>query len=272
MSSLWVDGQDHLYAMLPKFLTHDPTEIEVDLGGQGAKELGKPDDKDRQHENLQYLFNSMGKNKDLSYHATLEVTDMGTQKVLWSHDYSGETPVCWPSDDARMMLAWDLSTDTAKGEVKKYPKLQEQTKGFTSHKKGLLIETVDEHTGAPLEQVALPELDLTNGSNDERHAQVSGEFVLVNGEHGNTAIYKLDTGAKVGEFFGSPVATEAGKGLIAAVNREDEILLVDEKSGKELQRFTLGSPVRLARIITGNVQELLVLTADQVVHQVPLPQ
>lgn len=272
MTTLWVDGQDHLFAMLPKYLTHDPTEIELDLGGQGAKELGKPEEKDRQHESLQYLFRSMGKNKDLSYHATLEVKDMETQKVLWSHDFPRESPVCWPSDDGRMMLAWDLSVDTAKSEVKKYARLQEQTKGFTSHKNGLLIETVDGHTGAPLEQVALPELDLTNGSNDERYAQLSGEYLLVNGEHGNTAIYKIDTGAKVGEFFGLPVASDASKALIAAVNREDEILLVDEKTGKEMQRFTLGSPVRLARIVTGADPKLLVLTADQIVHQIPLPQ
>jgi len=165
-----------------------------------------------------------------------------------------------------------LSVDTAKSEVKKYPKLQEQTKNLTNHKKGLLIETVDPQTGGALEQVALPEVDLTGGWNDERFARVSGEFVLVNGEHGNTAIYRIDTGAKVSEFFGSPVADDASKGLIAAVNREDEIILVDEKTGKELQRFTLGSPVRLARIVTGNAQELLVLTADQVVHRFPLPQ
>jgi WD40 repeat protein len=271
MSTLWVDPQDHLFAILPKYLTHDPTEIELDLGGHGAKELGKPDEKERQHENLQYLFKSMGKNKDVSYHATLEVTDMETQKVLWSHDYPGESPVCWPSDDGRMMLAWDLSVDTAKGEIKKYAKLQEQTKGFTSHKKGLLIETVDGHTGAPLEQVALPEVDLTGGGNDERYARLSGEYLLVNGEHGNTAIYQIGTGTKVGEFFGSPVATDAAIGLIAAVNREDEILLVDEKTGKEIERFTLGSPVRLARIISGGDPELLVLTADQIVHRIPLP-
>jgi beta-barrel assembly-enhancing protease len=269
---LWIDDQDHLFAMLPKFVSHDPTEIEVDLGSPNGKELGKPEDNDRQHENTQYIFRSMGKNTDLRYHATLEVKSMETQKILWSHGYPHESPVCWPSDDGRIVLAWDLSVDTAKSEVKKYPKLQEQTKGFTTHKQGLLIETLDGQTGAPLEQVALPEIDLSSGWNDERYARVAGEFVLVNGEHGNTAIYRFDTGAKVGEFFGSPVATDAARGLIAAVNRDDEILLVDEKTGKELQRFTLGSPVRLARIITGADQKLLVLTADQVVHQLPLPQ
>jgi hypothetical protein len=96
--------------------------------------------------------------------------------------------------------------------------------------------------------------------------------VLVQGEHGNTVIYRLDSGAKVGEFFGEPVATDADRSLIAAVNREDEILLVDERSGKELKRFTLGSPVRLARIVTGKEEPLLVLTADQVVHRLALPE
>lgn len=272
MTFMWIDGQDHLYAMLPKFVSHDPTEIEVDLNSQQAKELGKPEDKDRQHQDLQYIFRSMGKNKDLSYHATLEVKSMETQKILWSRDFPHESPVCWPSDDGRMVLAWDLSVDTAKSEIKKYPKLQEQTKGVAALKKGLLIETVDGQTGALLEQVALPEVDLSRGWNDERFARISGEFALVNGEHGNTAIYRIDTGAKVGEFFGSPVATDAARGLIAAVNREDEIIFADEKTGKELERFTLGSPVRLARIVDGGDPKLLVLTADQVVHRIPLPQ
>ncbi len=272
MSSLWVDDHDHLYGILPKYLTHDEDEIEMELGGQGAKELGKPEKDERQHENYQYVFKSMGKNTDLSYHATLEVKDMEKQTVLWSHDYPGESPVCWPSDDSRMMLAWDLTSNTAKGEIKKYPRLQDQTKNLATHRKGLLIETVDPKTGEPLEEVALPEADLSSGQNDERFARVSGEYLLVNGEHGNTAIYRIDSGARVGEFFGSPVATDASKGLIAAVNREDELIMAEEKSGKELERFSLGSPVRLARITTGSDAKLLVLTADEIVHQIPLPQ
>jgi hypothetical protein len=272
MQSMWIDDQDRLYGILPKYLKHDPTEIEIELNSQNAKELGKPEPKDLQHEDLQFTFKSMGKNKDTSYHSTLEVKDMEKQTVLWSHDYSGMVPVSWPSDDRRMVLAWDLSVDTAKSEVKKYPKLQDETKGFNNHKSGLLVETVDAKTGAPLQQVALPEVDLTKGWSDSRFARVSGEYVLVKGEHSNTVIYRLDTGAKVGEFFGSAVASDAARGLIAAVNRDDEIILVDEKSGKEIQRFTLGSPVRLSRIMGGSDPKLLVLTADQVVHQLPLPQ
>jgi hypothetical protein len=150
--------------------------------------------------------------------------------------------------------------------------LQEEAKALNSHKKGLLLETVTADTGTPLEQVALPEVDLTRGWNDERYAWVDGEFVLVRGEHDNTVIYRLDTGVKLGEFFGSPMAIDEVAGLVAAVNRDDEMLLVDERTGKELERFTLGSPVRLARIVAGKDKTLLVLTADQVVHRLPLPK
>jgi hypothetical protein len=270
MRSLWVDDQDDIFGQLPKYLEMDATEMEITLPSTTTRDLGKYDDKEWQYGDFVYSFKPMGSGRSTGYHATLQVKKMGAQTPAWTRDYPDATPVCWPADGDRLVLAWDLGTDAAKEEVKKYPKLQEETKALTSRKKGLLIETVTPETGAPLEQVALPEVDLSRGWNDERFAQVSGEYALVRGEHGNTVIYKLDTGAKVGEFFGAPVATDSAAGLIAAANREDEILILDERTGKELQRFTLGSPIRLARIVTGKEKMLLVLTADQVVHRVPL--
>jgi hypothetical protein len=54
---------------------------------------------------------------------------------------------------------------------------------------------------------------------------------------------------------------------------ESSIAVVDRDAGKVmLQRFTLGSPVRLARIVTVGQKTLLVLTADQIVHRLPLPE
>jgi len=94
--------------------------------------------------------------------------------------------------------------------------------------------------------------------------------VLVRGEHSNTVIYHLDGSGKVGEFFGSPVATDAKLGLIAGVNRDNEVVLVDERTGKEMKRFTLNSPVRLANIVGDKEKTLLLLTADQVVHRIPV--
>ena len=171
-----------------------------------------------------------------------------------------------------MVLAWDLSTDSAKFEIRSHPQLQQQVEMLKDRKKGLLLETVAPLTGAPLQQVIIPEADLSYGLRDERRAIVSGDLVLVHGERGNTVIYSLESGAKMGEFFGFPVASDATAGVIAAENREEEILFVDEHSGKELQRFTLGSPVRAARIVGNTEKTLLVMTADQVVHRLPLPR
>ncbi len=270
LRDVWIDDQDRLFGQFPKYMNRDPADIELDLKAQRTKDLGKFDSGDLLYRNLQISFKPMGSDKATNRHVTLEVKNMETQAVAWSRDYPGYRPVCWPAEDDRLVLGWDLSSDTAKSELKDNPKLQQLAALFKDHKKGLLIETVTPETGAPLQQVVLPEIDLSHGWDDERFAQVSGEFVLVRGEHNNTVIYRLDTGAKIGEFFGEPLATDAGTGLIAATNREDEILLVNEKTGTEIERFTLGSPLRLARIIASQKQ-LLVLTADQVVHRIPLP-
>lgn len=269
MRSLWVDGDNHLFAQLPKYRDSDAAEAELALPDITTSDLGKYDDKEKQYGNFTIMFKPVGDATWTDHHATLQVNKMGSQTPAWTREYPNETPACWPADGDRLALAWDLSTDAAKEELKKYPKAQEEARSLTSRKKGLLIETVTPETGAPLEQVALPEVDLSSGWNDERFARISGEYALVHGEHSNTVIYRVDTGEKVGEFFGTPIAADSATGLIAAVNREDEIILVDERTGKEIERFTLGSPARLARIVTG--KKLLVLTADQAVHQLPLP-
>ena len=268
--SAWIDAGDRFWGEFPKYAQRDPQILSSSLSVDDARDLGKYEDGDWQYHNLEYTFKPMGSGKNINAHATLQVKKMDTQQVAWSHDYSHETPACWPAEDNRFVLGWDLSTDGAKDEIKLHPQLKAAADALKDHHKGLLLETIVPETGAPLEQLVVPEVDLSRGWNDERFARVSGEWALVRGEHGNTVIYRLDTGAKVGEFFGAPVATDGGSGVVAAVNRDDEILLVDEHTGKELNRFTLGAPVRLARIVGGKT--LLVLTADQVVHRLPLQQ
>jgi WD40 repeat protein len=268
--SLWFDAQDQVFAQFPKFLDKDPVLKSMNLSTSSSKDLGKFEDKDLQYRNLQIRYNPMGKDKNVNRHASLEVRKMEGATIAWSRDYPKETPVCWPAEDDRLVLAWDMSNDTARSEIKTYPALQKEAD--LVKKKGLLLEIVAPETGAPLQQVIVPEADITKGREDTRRASVSGDFVLARGEHSNTVIYRIQDASKVGEFFGTAVATDAQSGMIAAVNREDEILLVQENNGKELNRFSLGSPVRLARIIGDKEKTLLVLTADQVVHRISLSQ
>lgn len=268
----WFDKEDRFFGQFQKYMDKDPAELRLSLDPLSTKDLAKLDDQEWQYHNLELRLKPIGKGKGTRTHATLEVKNMETQTVAWSRDYPDETPVCWPAEDDRMVLAWDMGTSTAKAEIKGSLALQKEMEEARNHKKGLLIETVSPETGAPLEKVVIPEADLSHGWSDERWARVSGEYVLLHGEHENTVIYRLDTGIKVGEFFGYTFASDAATGIAVSVTSDDSMLLVDERTGKELKRFSLGSPVRAARIVSGKEKSLLVLTADQTVHRLPLPQ
>jgi WD40 repeat protein len=271
--SAWIDEHDSIFGQFPKYVNMDPKELKftVDDGPLKSADLAKLDDDGWQYHDLELKYKPMGKDKSTSRHATLEVKKMEGQSVAWTRDFGAETPACWPAEDNRLVLAWDLSNDAVKGEVGAHPELQKELDALKQKKKGLLIETVSPETGKALEEVIVPETDLSHGWNDVRRAMVSGDVVLARGEHENTAIYRLKDGSKAGEFFGRPVATDADLHLLAAVNRENEILLVDEETGKELKRFTLSSPIRLARITGTKDKTLMVLTADQVVHRIAVP-
>jgi hypothetical protein len=250
-----------------------------------SAELAKQDDKEPeflQYRDLQLNFKPMGKAnaeaRNLAgkafmpvRHATLEVKKMSTQAVLWSRDYPDLRPALWPADNNRLVLVWNLASDSAKTEIKNHPALQKQMEALKEKKKGLLIETVLPETGAPLEQAIVPVADLRRGLWNSREAWVTGKFVLARGAERVTAIYLLQDGTEKGEFFDEPVATDSTLGMIAAVNRENEIRLVDEANGKELARYSFASPVRLAHFVSGKDAKLLVLTADQVLHRLSLP-
>jgi WD40 repeat protein len=268
--SAWIDSADRLFAQFPKYIDQDVQERVLDLNTQAGKGLGQFEAEDFQFQNLQLRFKPMGKGKDTSRHATLEVKNMETQTVSWTRDYPHETPAIWPADDDRMVLAWDLASDTAKDDIKRSLSLQRQMKALTGPKKGLLLELVAPETGAPLLQVILPEANLSR--NDHRDAKVSGDFALARNEGDNTTIYRLSDGARIGEFVGDSLATDASGGIVAALHREDEIVVIDEHTGKELRRITLGSRVLAGHIVGSKERELLVLTADQVVHRLPLSQ
>ena len=272
--SVWIGEDDLLYAQSPKYLDKDPLQIRSDLAKVTTTELGKYEGTDWQYHDLQYRLHPMGKDQKAStnHHATLEVKKFGDAKVLWTRDFPHEAPAIWPTEDSRMLLAFDMSSDEAKEQVKASPQLQKETTALLGKKKGLLLDVVDSATGVTQQAIVLPDADLTGGSNDERTARLSGDYVLVRGEHINTVIYRVADASKVGEFCGVPMAYDAPTGLIAAENRDNEILLVEEHTGKELRRFTLGAEVLVARIVGGATRQLLVLTSDQVLHRIPLPK
>jgi hypothetical protein len=293
-SSAWMNSDDGLFGLFPKYMDRDPAALQLTMNPFDSTELAKPEEIDRQFHDLVYTFRSLEKKAATAQNhlvvdrtslmsvlmvrtsflprrnASLEMRKMSTQTVAWSRDYPDEAPECLPSEDNRLVLAWDLGTATAQSEIKKYPALQKQVDAMKAKKMGLLIETVVPETGAPLEEVAIPEANPGRGWSEARKVMVSGKYVLVRGDDRVTSIYRMEDGAKVGEFFGRPIAMDAASGVIVSVNRENEIRLVSGEDGSEMDRYSFASPVRTAQIVGDKVKVLAVLTADQVVHRLPL--
>jgi len=274
----WFNEQNQLIAILPKFVDKPAIELAFTVDplsnlGVTAKDLGtfNADDAWQSHM-VELQLKPAEKSKDYGHNVTLEARSLVGHTALWSTHFAHERPAIWNSEDSRIVFAWDLAGTAAKEILKLNPALEAEAQKLKDQKKGLLLETVDGESGKVYQKMVLPEADLSHGWRDDRWARASGEFLLVHGEHENTVIYRLGDGSKVGEFFGTVISTNAAFDVAVALNRENELLLVNESTGKEVRRLHFSSPVRLARVLVAANPQLVVITADQKLHRVALPE
>jgi hypothetical protein len=83
-------------------------------------------------------------------------------------------------------------------------------------------------------------------------------------------IYRVADGVRTGAFYGRAIAGDGKLGLIAATNRDQDVILYDAATGKELKRVTVDQFPRAARFVAEK-SALLVLTANQRVYTIDLP-
>jgi len=271
VSGAYIDSSNQLYANYPKFRGADAVTGRFDLEKRDAQPLPfKFPEHAWQYSELIVQYKPNSKNKGIDRNAILEIHSITNNSLLWTHNYSHETPACWMAgDDPAMILAWDLETAGAHDELKNLPAMASQASALKEKKKGLLLEIVDKHTGQPLHQLVVPERDLTKGWSDTRRGVSMGDFVLIKGELDNTVIYRASDATRIGEVFGSPIAQNGDLHLFCARNRENELVVYDAATAKEQSHYNFDSPVRFAAFQPAT-KSLLVLTADQKVHTMPL--
>jgi len=135
---------------------------------------------------------------------------------------------------------------------------------------GLLVEAVDARTGQIRGALQAP-WGTRSGSGDDAHwASLYGDYMVVHGNSNNTVIYRLSDGMRTGAFYGRAIAGDGKLGLIAATNRDQEVMIYDAATGRELKRVTVDQLPRAARFIAEK-NALLLLTASQSVYSIDLP-
>jgi hypothetical protein len=200
----------------------------------------------------------------------LQVADTATGAQLWSKRFAHEAPLVFQTEDGSLLFTSDLNDQTASDESHHAgPKLVKSSDVRSEWiAQGLLLEVVDSHTGEIKRVVQVPERYSSSG--DSRWAVVYGDYLVVHGAANNSVIYRSSDGKRLGAFFGRTIAGDSKLGLLAATNRDQEVMIIDANTGKELRRVTVDNLLLAARIIPDK-NELLVLTASQRVYSLDLP-
>jgi len=270
ISGAFIDSSNQLYASYPKFRGADPVMGRYDLDNHNAQTLNfKLPEHAWQFGDLIVQYMLQGRSKTINRNAALEIHSVKDDSLLWSRNYSQETPAIWTTvDDPGMILAWDLDTAGARSEIKGLSGLAPQIAALKDKKKGLFLEIVDKRTGQHLHELVVPERDISRGWYDTRRGQTMGDFVLMQGESDNTVIYRAADATRIGEVFGTPIAQNSDLRLFCVRNRENELTIYDAATAKEQRHYNFDSPVRFAAFQPAT-KSVLVLTADQKVHTLP---
>ena len=129
---------------------------------------------------------------------------------------------------------------------------------------GWVTEIVSSRTGELSEQLVSPN-NFGLSEAGTRSSAVWGNLLAVRGNHNNTVVYDVKTGARLMAFWGWAIAGDGQRGLIAAQNRDQELIVYEVATGREMLHVTLDAGVRAAQFVPTKKQ-LFAVTSNQRVY------
>jgi len=130
---------------------------------------------------------------------------------------------------------------------------------------------VDSQTGAILRQVVSPEASADRwwqtraSGEDDRRAAAFGNLIVVHGRHNVNTVYDALTGARLMAFWGQIITGDGPSRLIAVRNREQELIVYEAETAREVLHVTLDTGIQAAQFLPEKKQ-LLVVTSNQTLY------
>jgi WD40 repeat protein len=257
----WWSSTGKLFAELPEVdKDHPRTMSEVTMSPRGVKTVAYKLPEKAHIENGHVLEWKEEKKKN-SY--TLTASSPEDLSVQWTRSFSDGRPGYTINfADSDLIFSDFLTSPATKEKLRNDPVLKAQADAIKQKAVGRLIEIVDSANGNIRSSVVV-EVPLTYEGVDGFNRV--GDLLYLSIGDNRTIVYSMKTGAQLRQFFGRVVAADATSGLICAVNRRDEVIVI-ASSGDEIQHLHLGSPLRFANLREKGTQ-LLILTADQRVRR-----
>ncbi|MGD0358182.1 MAG: M48 family metalloprotease [Terracidiphilus sp.] len=270
------DDQDQMFAQYQESHLKPGQNSHIDLKTGKTTEEAKYDALQRQFGNVLVSTRPMDKFEYYTENTEMDVFDLTTGAQLWSKRFPHETPILRNTDGDALLLISDLRWQTATDETahtgSKFIKATDKKGEWLPQ--GLLVEVLDSRTGDVRRQIALPEPQVqtrySGQYHDRRSASLYGNYLVVHGNYNNSVIYRVSDGERTGAFFGRAIAGDEKLGLIAATNRDQDVIIYDATTGKEVKRVIVDHVPRAVRFIADK-KVLLVLTATQRVYTIDLP-
>jgi len=213
--------------------------------------------------------------REKTFGTELRVYDDKTGSALWKKRFRKDPPVISQEEPGVLVFFWGMEGETAWDEIAHSSLLTKTADETHEEHQGVLTELVDSHSGAVLRQVMSPEGAnsgwgkepglYVSGEKDKRFARVYGNLVAVHGNESNTVVYDAKTGTRLMAFWGQPIAGSSELGLLAATNHDQEVVVYDVGTGKELSNVMVDHPVTAAQFVAAKKQ-LLIVTSGQMVY------
>jgi hypothetical protein len=265
------DGGDQMYAQYTQLGQHPGLNYRIDLT-TGKAVQGTPYAIGQfQRSDVLVTFNAREPTGSILENVDLQIADWVTGRLLWSKHFAHSTPIVRQTEGNELLFQTTLETDTATEEIKRAGKKLVKSSDWKSEwiSPGLLIEAIDSHTGEVLHAIQVPERWASWNGSDTRTESLYGDYLLVRGIYNNSVIYRFSDGKRLGAFFGRAVACDESLGLIAATNRDQDVIIYNANDGKKLDQVRLDQIVQAARFVPAE-DSLLVFTAGQRVYSIPL--
>jgi WD40 repeat protein len=266
------DDQDQMHAQFEESHQKPGANYRIDLKTGKSAEEAKYAVEQVRYGDVLIAIEPLEKTGDVVRNTNLRVFDPSSGALLWSRHFSHETPVVRGTDGDALLLIVDLTLQTAADETDHAGDKLVKTSDKPSEwiPQGLLVEIVDSRTGEVRRKIVVPQRHVLWSGSDLRMAVLYGDYLVVRGNANNSVIYKVSDGKRMGAFYGRTIAGDSGLGLLAATNRDQEVIIYSAKTGIELKRVTLDQVPRAARFVPSK-NALLVLTANQTVYTIDLP-
>ena len=252
------------YTDIPKFEETERGMTKVDLSQRRPMETKPIGDKGGwQYGSLFYVSKPAKEKGGFDRDVIIELHDTRTLQTLWSKPFPKEAPAVWISArEENLVMVWATTSEAAKDEIKKDPKLTAQLSSMNEKEINYFIQVYDGQSGKITGQMVIE-----SGKGSFRISEIFSlnDWVVVTDSQNRVRIYSLSTGKQLGTVFGAFATINSNSRLLCVENERGQLTIYDLASMEKRDQLTFSNPLSMIRFSVDG-KKLFVLSANQTAY------